>query len=734
MKNSMNKQSFKLSALALAVSAAAPLTAVAADDVRELPATQAQAKSEDSYVVSESTLPKYTQPLLDTAKTITVVPQSVMKDRNVDSLKDALRNVPGISLAAGEGGQPTGDSMSIRGFSARTDIMIDGVRDIAGYYRDTYNIEAVEVAKGPGSAVSGRGSTGGSINLQQKAATLENANDISLRLGTENDYRAQLDSNVVLGDTSALRINLLTDDGDVAGRDEVNNSSNAIALAFGSGIGTDSRFSANVDYQKQENLPDYGLPWVGNGSNPVAELAGEEGGVPDVDYSNFYGNVYRDFEDITAQSLTLKYEKDLSESTTLRVLGRTGSVERQSVVTAPRFIDITTGTGVRQSDEKTRDTKDSLNVVQFDVIGRYMTGSIQHDVVAGVEIFSEKSERWEFDDFASDNLDTTPVVVDLYNPDSHVAYNGHYRRGDKTSEATGDTSAVYVFDTLTLNDQWEVTAGARLDKFKTQYYYQLNSATDSRASTESDDSVVSWNTGVVYKPAENGSVYAAVGTSFNPSAEGLTIASNSTYLEDLDPEKTTSYELGTKWELMDGKVFASAALFRTEKTDARTDDPATAADTRDETLDGKQRVDGLELSVAGQVTDAISVTAAYTYMDSEVVTAKGADAAQEGAELPRTPKSSASAWGRYQITDKLAAGIGAQYMGKRYNSSVPASREVADEYLIFDMMVSYQVNDQWAVQMNGSNLTDEEYIDQLGGGHAIPGEGRYLSLTTTFSF
>ncbi|WP_430459985.1 TonB-dependent receptor [Thalassolituus sp. LLYu03] len=725
MKNSMTLNGFTRSALALAVSAAVPLTALAADEVRELPATQAQSKAEDSYAVSESTLPKYTQPLLDTAKTITVVPQSVMKDRNVDSLKDALRNVPGISLAAGEGGQPTGDSMSIRGFSARTDIMIDGVRDIAGYYRDTYNIEAVEVAKGPGSAVSGRGSTGGSINLQQKAAKLDAVNDVSLRLGTESDYRAQLDSNLVLGDTTALRVNLLTDDGDVAGRDEVYNSNDAIALAFGTGIGTDSRFSANVDYQKQDNMPDYGLPWVGKGSNPVAELADEEGKAPDVDYSNFYGNVYRDFEDITAQSLTLKYEKDLNDSTTLRVLGRTGTVERQSVVTAPRFYDIDTTTDVRQSDEKTRDTKDSLSVVQFDVIGRYMTGSIQHDVIAGVEVFSEKSERWNYDDNGTDNLDTTPVLVDLYNPDSHIAYNGHYSRGDKLSETKGDTSAVYAFDTLTLNEQWEVTAGLRYDTFNTEYYYQLNSDTDPKAKRETADNMLSWNAGVVYKPAKNGSVYFGAGNSFNPSAEGLTISAAQ---ENVDPEETSSYELGTKWELLDGKAFASAALFRTEKDNARTTDPTTS----ETVLGGKQRVDGLELSVAGEITDAISVTAAYTYMDSEVL--ESGTEAEVGNELARTPKSSASFWGRYQITDKLAAGVGAQYMGQRYNSANITSREVAEEYMIFDMMVSYQVNDQWSVQMNGANLTDEEYIDQLGGGHGVPGEGRYLSLTTNFSF
>ncbi|MEI8617896.1 TonB-dependent receptor plug domain-containing protein [Pseudoalteromonas sp. B193] len=143
-------------------------TWASAQDVQELSVTKAETKTESSYVVEKSTSHKYTQPLLDTAKTVTVINQAVMKDRNVDSLRDALRNVSGISLAAGEGGSPTGDSMSIRGFSATNDIFVDGIRDVAGYTRDIYNIEAVEVAKGPGSAVSGRGATGGSVNLESK--------------------------------------------------------------------------------------------------------------------------------------------------------------------------------------------------------------------------------------------------------------------------------------------------------------------------------------------------------------------------------------------------------------------------------------------------------------------------------------------------------------------------------------------------------------------------------------
>lgn len=742
---------FTRSTLAIAVAATFPVGASLAQEIKELPTAQASAQTEDSYKIIESTSYKYTQPLLDTAKTITVVPQSVMKDRNVDSLRDALRNVPGISLAAGEGGTPTGDSMYIRGFNARNDIMIDGVRDIAGYARDTYNVESVEVAKGPGSAVSGRGSTGGSINLQTKTATLDSFNDIGVRTGNASDYRAKIDSNIVLGEVTALRINLLADDGEVAGRDEVENSKKAIALSFATGLETDSRISFNADYQKQDNLPDYGLPWVPNYSDRddrilAPAIAGQEGQAPSVDYSNFYGNVNRDFEDITAKSFTLKYEKDFSQSTMLRALVRSGSVARLSVVNAPRFTFTGSGTAIDPrvygdggridtGGEKTRDTKDSINVFQVDLIGNYEFGGMQHNLVTGVEIAAEKFERWNYVDVVADNLED--LDVDLNNPNSNLSFTGHYARTDKTQEATGDTTGIYVFDTLTVNPQWEVSMGLRYDIFESEYFYDLAGG-DPSVKLEGDNKELSWSAGVVFKPAANGSIYFGAGNSFSPSAEDLT-ASTRGNNNDLDPEETVSFELGTKWELFEGRVFASAAIFRTDKTNARTDAPdglfdPSIDDGRFDTLNGQQRVDGLELGAYGQITDQFSVSLGYTFQDSEVVKAGGDDVAQEGSELARTPKNSFSLWSRYEANDKVAIGFGTQYVGERYNSASPGGREQAEDYMIFDFMISYQLNEKLGLQFNGSNLTDEEYQDQLGGGHFVPGEGRSLSLTMNYSF
>ncbi len=723
---------FKQSALALAIATTLPIAIAHADDTINLPKVDVSGEAIDNYKVDKSTSIKYVKPLLDTAKTITVIPQALMKDRNVDSLRDALRNVPGISMAAGEGGTPTGDQMSIRGFDSRNNIMIDNTRDIAGYTRDTYNVESIEVAKGPSSSVYGRGSAGGSINLQTKTAKLDDFNDLNFRLSSEGDYRTVFDTNHELGNTTAIRLNLLTTDGDVAGRDKVENSNDAIALSFATGIDTSTRFSLNADYQKQDNLPDYGIPWVSNSAtaDPVAALAGREGRTPNVNFSNFYGNVNRDFEDIDSKSLTASLEKDISDSTTLRVTGRVGSVDRESVTTSPRFRSLTTSTDVRLNDVKTRDTKDSLKLLQFDLIGQYQTGKITHDVVTGIEIVQEKFERWNYDAVVTDNL--VSQTTDLYNPNSNLSFTGRYDRTNKSEEATGDTKAIYVFDTLTLNEKWQVALGLRYDVFDTEYFYNLDGA-DPSLKLDKKDENLSWNTGLTYKPVKNGSIYAAVGTSFTPAAEDLT-ASTSGNQASLDPEETISYEVGTKWELFDGRLFTSAALFRTEKTDALSNDPFSI-DSNDRILDGEERVQGLELSAAGKITDQFTITAAYTYQDSEVIKATGVNKENlEGNELARTPKNSASVWGRYDFTQKLAAGIGAQFVGERFNSTDITSRETANSFTIWDAMVSYRIDEQWALQLNGSNLFNKKYIDQVGGGHAVPGEGRYVSMNTTFSF
>ena len=685
---------------------------------------------------------KYTQPILDTAKTINRITEEQMLLQGISRVQDAVRNVPGITLAAGEGGSPPGDNLVIRGFSARTDIFIDNVRDIAGYTRGTYNLESIEVAKGPGSSVTGRGSTGGSLNLQTKTAHSENTSRITAGSSTEGGWQVSVDSNVRLGDNTALRINAISQDSDVAGRDEIYNSSNAVAGSLVFGLDAGTRWILNGEYQKQDNLPDYGLPWVPNYSDRAdrtvaANLARYQGFAPPVDFKNYYGSIRRDYEDIESSTVTARVEHDLAAiGGMLRLQARTSSVERESIVNAPRFLyESVDGVRVYGADsviglngEKTRNTENGISTVQADLVGS-MGDSIRHDFVVGIEYLLEDERRYTFDDSGTDNLDVNRLSVDLYNPVTDVPFTGQYRRDGSSTVAEGTTVAIYAYDTMTLNEHWELTGGLRWEEYETVYHFD---AGDHSRVLQATDDMLSYNAAVVYKPQINGSIYFGVGKSFNPSAEDLT-ASTRGNIADLDPEESTGFELGAKWSLFNDRLLASTAIFRTEKINARTDNPELDENNFDR-LDGEQRVDGFELGLTGQVNDRLQISTAYTYQDSEVTRALGVDAPQQGNPLPRTPRHSFSVWGTYNLSDRFMVGLGGQHLGERYNSSSPGSRELAPSYEVFEAMASFAPTQNLNLQLNAKNLTDEKYIDSVGGGHFIPGLGRLVSLTVSFDF
>ncbi|MBL4761371.1 MAG: TonB-dependent receptor, partial [Gammaproteobacteria bacterium] len=347
----------------------------------------------------------------------------------------------------------------------------------------------------------------------------------------------------------------------------------------------------------------------------------------------------------------------------------------------------------------------------------------KHDYSLGMEYYLEKETRWSLDDNGTDNL--LALSNDFVNPNPNLPYNGHYSRTGETTTGESKTLALYAFDTITLNDQWLLNGGLRYENYKS------NSGYEDGTSASRSDNMLSWNIGAVYKIRPNGNVYASMGKSFNPAAEDLTARSRGNEI-DLAPEESYGIEIGTKWELFDERLLASAALFQTKKTNARTDDPVD--NDRDDLLNGEQLVRGLELSAFGQINEQLSITASYTYQDSKVTKAAGDDAAQVGHQLARTPEHSLSLWTNYQPTAQLTMGLGYEHVDERYNSASPGGRERAPGYDVFDAMMSYQVSNDLTLQLNANNITDERYIDLVGGGHFVPGAGRIYNLSAFYSF
>jgi catecholate siderophore receptor len=699
-------------------------TATETNATTELPDVVVKGEQDMGYKPETVESPKFTEPLRDIPQTVTVIPREVFEEQGATSLRDVLRNVSGISVQAGEGGTPAGDQLSIRGFSARTDLFIDGVRDFGGYSRDPFNFEQVEVFKGPASSISGRGSTGGSINMVSKTPKLDQFIGGSIGVGSDDYQRLTLDVNQPLTDLdiegAAVRLNGVWHESDTPGRDIVGDSRWGIAPSLALGLGTPTRLTLSYFRLDQDNVPDYGIPWVPANTGPLADYSDQ---APPVEYSNFYGLVARDYEKVTTDLATAELEHDASDSVSIRNITRYGITDRDSIITAPRFVNANVSTDIRRNDWKSRDQTDEILANLTDVNWDFETGPVEHALVTGVELTHETELNYT-------RVATGPdsPVTDLYNPNPYDPYTENIQRNGAYAESIANNFAVYAFDTLKLSEKWELSGGLRWDHFDIDY---TSVATNGVAAPLGrTDEMLSWRAGLVFKPAENGSIYVGAGTSFNPAGEGLTLSTAQTAAANLnvDPEESQTVEVGTKWDFFEERLSLNAAVFRTVKSNARTQDPADPNDVI--VLEGEQVVQGVELGIAGRITRDWQVFGGYTWLMSEITESQ--DPTEIGNELSNTPEHSANLWTTYQLPFRLEVGGGVQYVGSRFSSN--ANNRKAPDYVVFDAMLGFEATENLTFRLNVYNLADEEYIDRVGGGHFIPGVGRSAVLSANLSF
>jgi catecholate siderophore receptor len=665
-----------------------------------------------SYRPEASTLPKLTEPLKDTPQSITVVPRQMLDDTGATNFRDALRTVPGISLAAGEGGAQ-GDNLTIRGFNARGDIFLDGMRDFGSYYRDPFNYDSIEVLKGPSSILFGRGSTGGVVNQVSKTPGLAPFIAGTATLGTDLTRRATVDVNQPiqgLGTGAAVRLNAMIHDSEVAGRDVAENRRWGVAPSLALGLGTSTRFTLNYFHLSEDDQPDYGIPFLLSRPAPV-------------NHSNYYGFDGENYLETRADVVTAKLEHDVNDALSLRTQFRYANYHRDVLISEAQVPASVTAATPLSSIIVNRNQISALSTETFlqnqtDATIRFNTGGIGHTLVTGIEIGRETSDPRRF------TYTGVPGTSLLYpNPDDPFT-------GTKTvrsdSKATSNSFAVYALDTLKLGDQVDLIGGVRWDRFDTDF--------EQRAPTSSElsrvDEKPSWRAALVYKPLPNGSVYVSYGTSFNPSGESLSLSAANV---DTPPEENEVYELGSKWDLFDGGLSVRGAIYHQVKTNARTPDPN---DPLLNVVTGEQTVDGFEIEAAGRITKQWQVFSGYAFADSEVT--KSNRPAEVGNPLANTPKHTFSLWTTYDLPYRIQVGAGAFYVASRVASStVDAAtgllREVPD-YWRFDAMAKYALTDNVDLQLNLYNLTDEFYFETIHPAHIIPGAGRTALLTTSFRF
>lgn len=652
-------------------------------------------------------------------QSISVIPREVIEQQAATTMRDVLRNVSGISMAAGEGGVPAGDNLTLRGFSARTDIFIDGIRDFGSYTRDTFNVEQVEVVKGPSSAQTGRGSTGGYINLISKQPQRQSAIGGTIGLGTPDYLRATADLNLgedMIGMSgAAFRLNLLYHDAETPGRDFVEGRRWGVAPAAAIGLGSATRAILSYQYLGQDNVPDYGIPYV-PATNEVPELVPYRDRPAPVDHDNYYGVLDRDYEQTETHALTFGLEHDLSSALRIANVTRYGRSTRDSIYSAPRFVDTTT-TRIR-AQAQSRDTRDTLLLNQSNLFAEFVTGGLTHDLIAGFEIAREKSRNRGRD------IDE-PTTTDLFDPDPTRPYDGSIVPSGDVARATADSIAGYLFDTIALSPRWLISGGVRYERFEVEYIGLPSRSTPVPVPLARTDTIFSWRAGLTYKPVRDLSIYLGAGTSANPSFEGLTSSNVTDAVAALKPEKSRTYELGAKWDALGGRLLLTGAVFRIDKVNARTDglpgDPPTV-------LEGEQRVDGIELGATGRILPNWQLLAAYTHLDSEI--RESNDPAEVGNDLANTPRHSFSLWSTYDFPFGLQIGGGARHVSSRFTSTAN-TREIAG-YWLADATLAYDLSDRAVLRLNVFNIFGEDYIESTSGGHFVPGTDRSAVATVAF--
>ena len=705
-----------------------------------LPEVKATAKPDEGYKKeSTSTATRTETPLRDIPQFINVIPQEVIRAQNATSLQDALRNVPGITYAAGEGGTQANQVFYLRGFPAGGDIFIDGVRDLGEYNRDLFATESVEVLKGPSALMFGRGSTGGLVNQATKQPSLARKSEADLTLGSFRQERLVADANLPMGETTAARIVGLAENTDSFRYPQaVQRRGVAPSIRFGIGKPTD--VTLTYYFLQSRDVTDYGQPTL------PPSLTGGDFAMPAVSPRRYYGYAGSDFADHETHIATAKLEQRLTSDVSLRNVLRWANYRRQVEATIPS-LRATDGLGrplststrledlvvTRNHDtNRTRDNDDHAFINQTDVTWHLDQGTVQHTLLVGAELAREKLNRWNY------TLDANSALAGVQVPTSTTSYLdpdpstalAYTKTPNIRARARGDTAAAYVQDQLDVGEHWRFLAGVRYEHYKAEARTEnIVPGTTATGPFSRTDGTWSGRAGVIFQPTDKQSYYASAGNSYNPSGELGVYGQNGTNLndtnDDLAPERNVGYEIGGTWDLPGG-IQLRSALFRNEKTNARKLDESGAT-----LLNGRRRVDGVEIQALGKLTANWEVASAFALMHGKIVSGP---AAIEGHTPLGIARASGNVWTVYRLGGGLEVGGGAR--GTSSFNLTDANNGKVPGNVIYDLTAAW-VQPKYEVRVNLNNATDKVYY--VGGyqnvaNRVLPGMPRQLQVTLRFPF
>jgi catecholate siderophore receptor len=680
--------------------------------------------------------PKYNAPLSEMPQTIQVIPRALLDEQGATSLTDALRNVPGITIQAGEGGgasNTSGDMFNMRGFSANNSIFVDGVRDDGMLTRDVFNLEQIEVFSGPTGSDVGRTNAAGYINLTTKVPQREASLQAAVSYGDNEQVRTTFDVNqpFSLGERgtffgeAAVRVNVLWQDSGVPGREYTERASKAIAPSIAFGLTTPTRAVLSSQIMSQDNLADYGLP---SAASPVGQLAPNAPlAASPVDQSNYYGSPDYDYDHGRQNHITLRLEHDFTPGVMLRNQTRYNTTTREAVITSiqnPAAYDPATNlvSLSRQANERHNDIFSN----QTNLSARVTTGRLQHQLSVGLEIGRER----QFAPTLGGVGTRTPV--DLHNPDVFSPVVGmNIAPTGALTEGSTDTVAVYAFDAFDVSPRVRVNGGVRVERYDT--FSHSVAANGVVTDLVGEDTLVSGKAGIIYQLTGNGNLYAAYGSSITPPGSAnfqLNAAPSNQNNPNVEPQESTNCEVGTKWDLAGSRLQLSGAYFWTRNKNVIFVVDAAAVPPIFNQDDG-QRVNGVVFGAVGRITPRLDLNLSLQYLDSEI---ESQNPAIDGNRLALTPEFSGNVWATYRLPYDIRVGGGLRYTDAVFIST--ANTTAVPRYGLVDALVEAPLGDRLTLRLNLYNLTDRVYIRNINNnaGRYNPGTPRSFLLSSAFRF
>jgi catecholate siderophore receptor len=648
-------------------------------------------------------------PIIDVPQSLSIVSEVQIAEQGFANLGDILRYTPGLSISQGEGHR---DAINIRGNQATGDFFLNGIRDDVQYYRPLYNLEQVEILRGSNALLFGRGGGGGVINRVTKSPVSgEDFTQASVSLDTFGAYQVTGDTNAVLTGTTAVRLNAFVEE--MANhRDAFDGSRYGINPTLTTELGNETTLTLFYEYLNDDRVVDRGVPSVAYAGVPNRPLTGFD------DF--FFGSPEENNTTLEAHTFRARVEHEFTDQLRGNVTVQYADYDKAYQNLYAAGID-TSSTPNRVTLDGYRDTTTRTNlIVQGNLVGEFQTGIFSHTFLIGGEYGDQETANARWDNvFAANNDDR--IEIDVTDPLTIPDFSFSAPARDRQSEVS--FASLYLQDQIDVTDTFKVVLGARLDRFDVSVLdLRAVSATDDGRRGRVDEEI-SPRFGLIYKPAENVSVYASYSETFLPSA-GDQFLTLSTTTEDIRPQVFENREIGAKWDVNDRLSF-TAALFRLERGQFTTVDPDDASIV---TTVAGSTTEGFELQLIGELLDGWTINAGYSWLDGEVE-----GGGSDGNVTRQTPEHMLSVWNRYQVNDRLALALGATYQDSFFvleDNSV----EVPD-YLRFDAAVYYDLSDTTRIQLNVENLTDEDYFpDAHSNSNISTGEPTNARLTLHHRF